>query len=74
GDIPLIGSAFRHKDATESERELIIFITPHILREDFAKEYKEAFIKQPIIREQNIPQDRLNHINSALSNFKSSGN
>ena len=34
GDIPFIGGAFRHKDKNGSERELIIFITPHIIRED----------------------------------------
>ncbi len=31
GDIPLIGGAFRHKDKEDTERELIIFLTPHIL-------------------------------------------
>ncbi len=31
GDLPLVGAAFRHKDKTVSERELIIFITPYIL-------------------------------------------
>ena len=31
GDMPLIGSAFRHKDKTRSQRELIIFITPKII-------------------------------------------
>lgn len=32
--IPLVGAAFRHKDKSEQQRELIIFITPHILDED----------------------------------------
>jgi type II secretory pathway component GspD/PulD (secretin) len=31
GDIPFVGGVFRHKDIAGSERELIIFITPHIL-------------------------------------------
>ncbi len=31
GDIPLIGGFFRHKDKGGSERELIIFMTPHIM-------------------------------------------
>ncbi|HAJ56864.1 MAG TPA: hypothetical protein DCL35_03730 [Candidatus Omnitrophica bacterium] len=31
GDIPIIGALFRHKDKTVEERELIVFITPHII-------------------------------------------
>jgi type IV pilus assembly protein PilQ len=31
--IPLLGMLFRHKSKTENERELVIFITPHILTE-----------------------------------------
>lgn len=33
GDIPLIGRVFRHNDESITEKELIIFITPHILDE-----------------------------------------
>ncbi len=36
GDIPFFGAAFRHKDKTEKERELVIFITPHIMKEESA--------------------------------------
>lgn len=33
GDIPLLGALFRHKDQTKDiERELIVFITPRIIR------------------------------------------
>ncbi len=47
GDIPLIGGAFRHKDKDSKERELIIFITPHIITDDglpkpTSKKYKAA--------------------------------
>lgn len=31
GDIPLIGNIFRYKDADKEERELLIFLTPHII-------------------------------------------
>ncbi len=31
GDIPFIGAAFRHKNKNATERELVIFITPHII-------------------------------------------
>ncbi|MCX5705547.1 MAG: hypothetical protein NTZ92_05785 [Candidatus Omnitrophica bacterium] len=34
GDIPFIGAAFRHKSQTPGkERELLVFITPHIIRD-----------------------------------------
>ncbi|MDP2938958.1 MAG: secretin N-terminal domain-containing protein [Candidatus Omnitrophota bacterium] len=34
GDIPLLGAVFRHKNVSKNEeRELIVFITPHILKE-----------------------------------------
>ncbi len=36
GDIPLVGAMFRHKDKDVQDRELIVFITPHIVG------YKEA--------------------------------
>jgi type II secretory pathway component GspD/PulD (secretin) len=37
GDIPFIGAAFRHKDLSKNEeRELIVFITPRIIKESVA--------------------------------------
>lgn len=66
GDIPLIGQAFRHKNESVSERELIIFITPHILSE-------KAGIKNPVIaparliREQEMPSSRLKTAETALT-------
>ncbi len=32
GDIPLIGNLFRHSSYKKQQRDLVIFITPHILR------------------------------------------
>lgn len=35
GDIPILGALFRHKDQTEGlERELLVFITPRIIRDN----------------------------------------
>lgn len=34
GDIPFLGLFFRNKDIDREERELIIFITPHIVKEE----------------------------------------
>lgn len=69
GDIPFIGGAFRHKDKSGSERELIIFITPHIVREEsLAKSASKKYIvsdalnsvdtpgnPQPVVNNSEIP-------------------
>lgn len=48
--LPILGAAFRHKDKSEEERELIIFITPQILEENYTNEFSS---KKPrtIVRE-----------------------
>ncbi|MHC4582840.1 MAG: hypothetical protein ACYS14_15415, partial [Planctomycetota bacterium] len=34
GDLPLIGGLFRHTTVDRSNRELLVFITPHVVAED----------------------------------------
>lgn len=65
--IPLLGAAFRHKDDSESERELVIFITPHILNEDTA--YQKTIFPESsrLTREQNIPVKKTAEIDKELS-------
>lgn len=68
GDIPLLGGAFRHKQKVENERELIIFITPHIVT-DNNKEYlakKDAMFTK---RSNNNPI-HLDEIDKALSTIE----
>jgi len=50
GDLPLIGAAFRYKSKDELDKELLIFITPHVA-DDSA--YKLANISE---REQEKPK------------------
>lgn len=50
GDIPFLGAAFRHKSDVIANRELIIFLTPHILAEGL--EQNIALPKQPVLKEQ----------------------
>ncbi|MBU3934266.1 MAG: type II and III secretion system protein, partial [Candidatus Omnitrophica bacterium] len=33
GDIPLLGNLFRKEDSSTNDKELIIFITPHLVKE-----------------------------------------
>lgn len=67
--IPILGAAFRHKDKNNSERELIVFLTPHILREDFAS-MKKVSPSEQIVREQDVPQQRWNTISNELGAFE----
>ncbi len=39
GDLPVIGGPFRHKSVIETERELIIFITPKIANDNLLKKF-----------------------------------
>lgn len=68
GKIPFLGAAFRHKDKSESQRELIIFITPHIIREGVSS----ARIPQMVFQ-QNIPSLRVEEINKELLRFEQKG-
>ncbi len=51
GDIPVIGAAFRHKQVISQERELLIFITPHIVDNSL----KNGSVSKKLIREQDLP-------------------
>lgn len=69
GKIPILGAAFRHKDKAESQRELIIFITPHIIPEAQAQGLPSARF-QGMAYQQNIPSVRTEEINKELSRFE----
>ena len=50
GDFPIIGNAFKTKDDTIAKTELLIMITPHVLRSvtearDIADEYKRKMLR-----------------------------
>jgi len=67
GDIPLIGALFRHKSKTrDEERELIIFITPRLIKESMPEKTLAAV--QELERERQIPSplSRTITINQAL--------
>ena len=65
GDIPVLGQAFRHKDESSQERELIIFITPRIIK-DAEKHESQEIISRSIIREQDFPSSRFEQIEKEL--------
>jgi len=72
GDIPFIGRAFRHNADAIEERELIIFLTPHIIDESSvstvaAKPKPQAPTPRVIIREQDQPQRHSEAISRQLA-------
>jgi len=69
GKIPILGAPFRHKDKSETQRELIIFITPHILDEGITQHASKARSKN-IVREQGIPANRSKMIDKELTLFE----
>ncbi len=72
GNIPVLGAAFRHKDKGEAQRELIIFITPHIIPEDLVYGLPSTRIRE-IVFQENIPSVRVEEINKELSRFEQKG-
>jgi type II secretory pathway component GspD/PulD (secretin) len=72
GDIPILGALFRSKNQTRDlDRELLVFITPHIVKD---KEIRSAPIKKAVLpgREQDVvsPLDRKLTINASLDSFE----
>ena len=70
GDIPLLGAAFRHRDESVKERELMIFITPHIVGEPIFPNTTKFKSAPTIVREQDIPINRAKEIERELSSIK----
>ncbi len=56
GDIPFIGGAFRHKDKTKGiQRELLVFITPHIIKETLTSQANNALALAQNNKQADIP-------------------
>ncbi|MFH1339277.1 MAG: secretin N-terminal domain-containing protein [Candidatus Omnitrophota bacterium] len=72
GDIPFLGALFRHKNKEkDTERELLVFITPHIIKDTglWPAPSINAILSS---REQDVPSQeaRLSSIQKALDSFK----
>ena len=76
GDLPLLGLFFRHQDRNHLDRELLIFVTPHIVKM-LEVPYMEAIsvaptpitITVPEDREQFPPHSKEQEIEAVLSRF-----
>ena len=64
GDIPILGAAFRYKSKSNTDRELIIFITPNIIKDSY---YTVSNVSE---REQEKPKAiREKEVNTVLDLF-----
>lgn len=73
GDIPLLGALFRHKNQSQNlQRELLVFITPHIIKETGVSLASEARSMALPEREQSTVSgvNRQVMINTSLNNFE----
>ncbi|MFH0855036.1 MAG: secretin N-terminal domain-containing protein [Candidatus Omnitrophota bacterium] len=73
GDIPLLGALFRHKNQSPGrERELLVFITPHIMKNGKVDSIPDNKIPAFPLREQAkvIPLTRQQNISAYLNNFE----
>jgi len=77
GDIPILGMAFRGKDQEKNEeRELLVFITPHIIKDDAHpfKPNKQSKAAVPVNRQRSQANKvtlftRHEAVNTALNNL-----
>jgi len=67
--IPIVGAAFRHKDKTNNQRELVIFITPHLFKEGQNNTDTLTNITK-VISPTDISSKRLELIDRELSTFE----
>lgn len=65
GDIPVIGKLFKHKEKDTTERELLIFITPHIVEDTLQVSHTRTLLK----RERGEISFKRNLMRIALDNF-----
>jgi type IV pilus assembly protein PilQ len=56
GDVPLLGMAFRHESKSQNQRNLIVFITPTIVKDSDFQPTSTDFLKNP------VPTDTQTHI------------
>lgn len=72
GDLPLIGAAFRSKVTNKNDRELIIFLTPHIIDDVNQTALKDdgSSISAQADMEAQDSADRAQEINNSLNSYE----
>ena len=71
GDIPFVGAAFRHKKKDSVERELVIFITPHIVDDNNKQQLLSTLSSAAVYGKENPLLDRMDIMKRDLSSMES---
>lgn len=74
GDIPFIGAAFRHRQGNTKNRELVIFITPHIVKDNGVQLMRSSSEYSTLDREQGPLSSLTDEVDKALSEFEEGNN
>ena len=71
GDLPFIGAAFRSNTVSKNERELIIFLTPHIIDDPDQSTFNGSSMSIPAKAALDIQDadDRVREINNSLNAY-----
>jgi type II secretory pathway component GspD/PulD (secretin) len=71
-DIPILGSAFRHRENSTKDRELVVFITPHIIKDEKAGvsvTKASGVLKKIFEREQDVSSFRREEVETTLDTY-----
>jgi type IV pilus assembly protein PilQ len=72
GDAPVVGALFRSRVKSKDERELIIFLTPHIIDQNDQTALMEKRTSSPqALLDIQTASDRAQEVNNSLNNFDS---
>ncbi len=70
GDIPFLGAVFRHKNISKNEeRELVVFITPHIIKENSSAKSPSS-MSLNFEREQELPSTKKLAVEKSLADVE----
>ena len=71
GDLPLVGAAFRSTNEQKNERELIIFLTPHIIDDPDQSALKadSSSISAQAALDMQDATDRAQEVNNSLNSY-----
>lgn len=72
GDLPMFGAAFRSKNTSKSERELVIFLTPHIIDDSNQSAIKADNHSNSLQSSMNLQEasNRAQEIMSSLDSYE----
>jgi len=72
GDLPLIGAAFRSSNKTKDQRELIIFLTPHIIDDVNQSALKGNNLSNSAAADEEMKDiaDRRQEVNDSLNSYE----